>query len=412
MMQPLLTHCAALDVHKASVQACAITPDPSDKPQMTERKFSTYTGDLLALRDWLKAAQITHVALESTGSYWRPIYNILEGHFELLLVNPNHIKNVPGRKTDVKDARWLSQLLQHGLIQPSFVPPQEQRALRDLTRTRTSLVEDQNRLVNRIQKTLEDANIKLSCVASDVMGVSGRAILSALIGGQNDPLELAQLARGRMRSKIVELETALAGHLKPHHALILTELLCQVDSLDASIERIETAIEEGSAPYREAVVLLDSIPGIAETGAHVILSEIGTDMSRFPTARHLCAWAGVAPGNHESAGKQLSGKTRKGNRALRRALVEAARAGVKAKDSYLQAQYHRLKPRLGANRALVAVAHSILQSIYYILVRKEPYRELGAAHFDKLRPANTTKRLVGRLEQLGYKVTLEAEVAA
>lgn len=410
-MEPLLTHCAALDVHKASVQACMITPDANDKPLMTERKFSTYTGDLQTLRDWLKAAQITHVALESTGSYWRPIYNILEGHFQLLLVNPNHIKNVPGRKTDVKDARWLSQLLQHGLVQPSFVPPQEQRILRDLTRTRTSLVEDQNRLVNRVQKTLEDANIKLSCVASDVMGVSGRAILSALIGGHNDPTELAQLARGRMRSKIVELEAALTGHLKPHHALILTELLCQVDSLDASIERIETAIEERSAPYREAIVLLDSIPGIAETGARVILSEIGTDMSRFPTAAHLCAWAGVAPGNHESAGKQLSGKTRKGNKALRRALVEAARAGVKAKDSYLQAQYHRLKARLGANRALVAVAHSILQSIYYILVRKQPYRELGSSHFDKLRTANTTKRLVGRLEQLGYKVTLEAEAA-
>jgi transposase len=364
------------------------------------------------LRDWLKAAHITHVALESTGSYWRPIYNLLEGHFELLLVNPNHIKNVPGRKTDVKDARWLSQLLQHGLIQPSFVPPQEQRALRDLTRMRTSLVEDQNRLVNRIQKTLEDANIQLSCVASDVMGVSGRAILSALIGGQNDPAQLAQLACGRMRSKIGELETALAGHLKPHHVVILAELLCQSDSLDASIERIETAIEERCAPYREAIVLLDSVPGIAETGARMILSEIGVDMSRFPTAAHLCAWAGVAPGNHESAGKQLSSKTRKGNRALRRALVEAARAGVKTKDSYLQAQYHRLKSRLGANRALVAVAHSILESIYYILVRQEPYRELGASHFDKVRPAKTAKRLVGRLEQLGYKVTLEAEEAA
>ena len=237
-------------------------------------------------------------------------------------------------------------------------------------------------------------------------------MLQALIGGEQDPIGLAQLARGRMRSKIAELEAALQGHVKPHHALILTELLCQIDSLEASLPRLEADIEERSAPFREAVVLLDGIPGIAQTGAHVILAEIGTDMSRFPTASHLCAWAGVAPGHNESAGKQRSGKTRKGNRALRRALVEAARAGVKAKGSYLQAQYYRLKPRCGANRALVAVAHSILQSIYYLLVRKEPYRDLGASHFDKLRPANTAKRLVGRLEQLGYKVTLEAEVAA
>jgi transposase len=412
MMDALLTHCAALDVHKASVQACCLTPDAAGKPQMHERQFSTYTRDLITLRDWLKEAQVTHVAMESTGSYWKPIYNILEGHFELLLVNPQHIKNVPGRKTDVKDARWLSQLLQHGLLQPSFVPPEEQRALRDLTRTRTSFVEEKTRLINRIQKTLEDANIKLSCVASDIIGVSGRQMLQALIGGERDPIGLAQLARGRMRSKIAELEAALQGHVKPHHALILTELLCQIDGLEASIERLEADIEERSAPFREAVVLLDGIPGIAQTGAQVILAEIGTDMSRFPTAAHLCAWAGVAPGNNESAGKQRSGKTRKGNRALRRALVEAARAGVKAKGSYLQAQYYRLKPRCGANRALVAVAHSILQSIYYLLVRNEPYRDLGASHFDKLRPANTAKRLVGRLEQLGYKVTLEAEVAA
>jgi transposase len=408
-MEVLLTHCAALDVHKASVQACRITPDADGKPGIEERKFTTFTKDIIALRDWLQEASITHVALESTGSFWRPIYNLLEGHFELLLVNPHHVKNVPGRKTDVKDARWLVQLLQHGLVRPSFVPPEKQRALRDLTRTRTSFVEEKTRLVNRIQKTLEDANIKLSCVASDVVGVSGRAMLSALIGGEQDPVGLAQLARGRMRSKTAELEAALLGHVKPHHALILTQLLCQIDSVEASIERLEAAIEETSAPYREAVVLLDGIPGIGVVGARAILSEIGTDMSRFPTASHLCAWAGVAPGNNESAGKQRSSKTRQGNRALRRALVEAARAAVKAKDSYLQAQYHRLKPRCGSNRAIVAVAHSILQSIYYLLVRNEPYKELGADYFDQRRPVNTTKRLVGRLEKLGYKVTLETQ---
>jgi transposase len=410
-MEPLLTHCAALDVHKANVQVCCISPDALGKPQIQERKFPTFTQDLLALRDWLQQAQVTHVAMESTGDYWKPIYNILEGHFELLLVNPHHVKNVPGRKTDVNDARWLAQLLQHGLVKPSFVPPAQQRALRDLTRTRTSLVEDKNRLVNRIQKTLEDANIKLACVASDVVGVSGQAILRALIAGQDDPHELAQLARGRMRSKMTELEAALKGYLKAHHALILSELLCQIDCLEASIERLDEAIEEASAPFREAVVLLDSIPGIGQITAQVILSEIGTDMSRFPSAAHLCAWAGVAPGNHQSAGKQHSGRTRKGNRALRRALVEAARAGVKAKQTYLQAQYHRLRSRCGSNRAIVAVAHSILQSIYYLLVRKEPYRDLGAAHFDKLRPAQATKRLVARLEQLGYQVTLQAEAA-
>jgi transposase len=411
-MQTLLTHCAALDVHKANVQVCRLTLDGSGNPRVEERQFSTFTKDLLALRDWLQSAGVSHVAMESTGSYWRPIYNLLEGHFELLLVNPRHLKNVPGRKTDVNDARWLAQLLQHGLLKASFVPPEQQRILQDLTRTRTSLVEEQNRLVNRIQKTLEDANIKLCCVASDIMGVSGRQILSALLGGARDPAGLAQLARGRMRSKIAELEAALSGHLKAHHALILTELLCQIDSLDASIARLEAAIEERMKPFREAVVLLDGIPGIAQTTAHVILAEIGTDMSRFATAGHLCAWAGVAPGNHESAGKQRSGKTRKGNRALRRALVEAARAGVKKKDSYLQAQYHRLKARCGSNRALIAVAHSILKSIYYLLERQQPYRDLGGDYFDKRRPASTTKRLVARLEKLGHKVTLEPQAAA
>ena len=365
-MEPLLTHCAALDVYKATVQVCCISPDTAGNPQIQERKFPTFTQDLLALRDWLKEAQVTHVAMESTGDYWKPIYNILEGHFELLLVNPHHVKNVPGRKTDVNDARWLAQLLQHGLIKPSFVPPAQQRALRDLTRTRTSLVEDKNRLVNRIQKTLEDANIKLACVASDVVGVSGQAILRALIGGQKDPQELAQLARGRMRSKLTELEAALRGYLQAHHALILSELLCQIDSLEASIERLDEAIEGASAPFRDAVVLLDSIPGVGQTTAQVILSEIGTDMSRFASAAHLCAWAGVAPGNHQSAGKQHSGRTRKGNRALRRALVEAARAGVKAKETYLQAQYYRLRSRCGSNRAihyrtLSMTVHSLLR---------------------------------------------------
>jgi transposase len=411
-MEALLTHCAALDVHKADVYVCRITPDQNGKPAYQERKFDTFTRDLLALRDWLKEGGVTHVAMESTGDYWKPIYNVLEGHFELLLVNPQHVKNVPGRKTDVKDARWLAQLLEHGLIQPSFVPAAEQRVLRDLTRARTSMAEERVRLINRVHKTLEDANIKLACVATDVMGVSGRAMLEALIAGHSNAQSLAQLARGRLRSKMAPLEAALQGQVKAHHGLILTELLCQIDSVEASIERLDVAIEEASAPFAEAIVLVDGIPGIGHTTAQVILSEIGTEMERFATAGHLCAWAGVAPGNQESAGKQRSGKTRKGNRALRRALVEAARAAVKCKGTYLQAQYRRLCPRCGSNRATVAVAHSILQIVYYLLVRKEPYRELGGDYFDKRRPANTTKRLVTRLEKLGYTVTLEMAAAA
>jgi transposase len=285
-MEALLSHCAALDVHKATVQVCRITPDTNSKLIIEERKLATFTSDLLLLRDWLKEGGVTHVAMESTGDYWKPIYNILEGYFELLLVNPQHIKAVPGRKTDVKDARWLAQLLQHGLVRPSFVPDAQQRALRDLTRTRTTLVQERARLVNRVQKILEDANIKLSCVATDVMGVSSRQILTALIQGQSDPLELAQRARGRLRNKMAELEAALQGQVKAHHALILSEFLCQIDSLEASIERLDAAIEEASAPYKEALVLLDSIPGVGQRTAEVILSEIGTDM-KAPN-KHSC----------------------------------------------------------------------------------------------------------------------------
>jgi len=369
------------------------------------------TQALLELSDWLQEAGVTHIAMESTGEYWRPVYNILEpvfGQDALLVVNAKHIKNVPGRKTDVKDAAWIAELLQHGLLRASFVPPIQQRDVRDLTRHRTNFVRERATLVNRVQKLLEGANIKLACVASDVMGKSGRAMLEAIVDGTLDPATLALFAKGRLREKHDQLEQALCGRVRPHHQVILSELLCQIDSLDESIVRLSAAIEEALRPFDpsgELVDLLDTIPGVAQTTAQVILSEVGADLSRFPSAGHLCAWAGVAPGNNESAGKRLSGKTRHGNRALCSALVQAAHAACHTKDTYLASQYHRLVGRRGKNRALVAVAHSILVIAYHIIQRRTGYQELGANYFDQRKPEATAKRLIGRLVKLGYTIT-------
>jgi transposase len=363
------------------------------------------TRDLLTLSDWLQAGEVSHVAMESTGEYWKPVYNLLEGPFELLVVNAAHIKNVPGRKTDAKDAQWIAELLQHGLLKASFVPPPEQRDLRDMTRHRANFIRERATLVNRVQKLLEGANIKLAAVATDVMGVSGRAMLDGIANGQTDPTLLAQLARGRMREKIEDLERALCGRVKPHHRLILRQLLRQIDSLDASIEEMDQAIEAACAPFREAVVRLDTIPGVAQATAELILSEVGQDMSRFPTAGHLAAWAGVAPGNHESAGKRLSGRVRQGNQALRKGLVTAAHAAAKTKNTYLAAQYHRLAGRRGKKRAIMAVAHSILVIAYHLIVRKEEYKELGGNYFDQRKPEATADRLMTRLRKLGYEVS-------
>jgi transposase len=327
-----------------------------------------------------------------------------------MLVNARHIKAVPGRKTDIKDAQWIAELLQHGLLQASFIPPIEQRDLRDLVRYRSSFIRERATLINRVQKVLEGANIKLAIVASDVMGVSGRAMLEAIVLDQDTPEAMAALAKGRLRDKRDQLVQALTGRVRPHQRFILAELLCQIDSIDETIEHFNQQIETYCRPFEQAVTLLDTIPGVARQTAEMIVSEIGTDMSRFKSANHLAAWAGLAPGNCESAGKQFSGRTRKGNQNLRTGLVQAANAASRTK-TYLAAQYRRLSARRGRKRAIVAVAHSILVIAYHLIVRQEPYQELGADYFDQRRPEATTKRLVKRLEKLGYQVSLQPQTS-
>lgn len=408
-MDVVYKRCAGLDVHKKIVVAAIIVPDPQGGLYKETRSFGTMTADLLELSDWLIFHGVTHVAIESTGEYWKPVFNILENNFEVLLINAQQVAKVPGRKTDVTDAEWLADLLRHGLLRASFIPPVEQRELRELTRYRSTFVRERVTLVNRLQKALESANIKLASVATDVMGVSGRTMLEAIIDGQASPAEMAELAKGRMREKREQLAKALEGRVRPHHRFVLTELLCQIDSLDETIGRFNEQIKEYCAPFEEAVVLLDTIPGVARTTAEIIVSEIGADMSRFPSANHLAAWAGVAPGNNESGGKRYSGKTRKGNRALRVALNQAAHAAARTKDTYLSAQYHRLAARRGKKRAIVAVAHSILVIVYHVIQCKEPYRELGGDYFDQRRPETTANRLVKRLERLGYQVSIQQQ---
>ena len=404
-MEIVHMYSAGLDVHKKSVVAAIIVADEQGGLRKEVRTFATMTADLLALSDWLLGLGVSHVAMESTGEYWKPIYNILEANFEVLLANAQHIQKVPGRKTDVLDAEWIADLLRHGLLRGSFIPPIGQRELRELTRHRTNFVRERATLVNRVQKTLESANIKLGSVASNVMGVSGRAMLEAIIAGTANSAEMAELAKGRLREKREQLDKALEGRVKPHHRFVLSELLSQIDNLDETIARFDAEIEKYCRPFEEAVELLDTIPGIARRVAEIIVSEIGTDMSRFPTADHLSAWAGVAPGNNESAGKRYSGTTRHGNQALTAALVQAAHAAAHTRNTYLSAQYHRLAGRRGKKRAIVAVAHSILVSAYHIIQRKEPYHELGGDYFDKQRPEATAKRLLKRLQQLGYDIS-------
>jgi len=405
-MEVVYRRCSGLDVHKETVVACIMIRE-GGQVQKEIRMFRTMTWDLIVLHDWLQAHGVTHVAMESTGVYWKPVFNLLEGSFEVLLVNAAHIKTVPGRKTDVKDCEWITDLLSHGLLRGSFIPPEPIRDLRDLTRYRKSLTDERVRGVNRLQKLLESANIKLSSVATDVMGVSGKAMLEALISGSTDPEVLSDLAKGRLRKKLSLLKEALQGRFRPHHRFLLGEILVHLDFLDEAIERLSEEVVNRIVPFSKVIELMDLIPGIDQRVAEGIVAEIGIDMSRFPTHRHLASWAGVCPGNNESAGKRKSGKTRKGDRWLYRYLIEASWSITRSKGTYLYALYHRLVPRRGAKKAIVAVAHSLLIIVYHVLKNQVPYHELGANHFDKLNLTHIKRHHVRRLESLGFRVILE-----
>jgi transposase len=398
--------CCGLDVHKRAVQACLLRSTPGGAVHQEQRAFATMTDDLLALLDWLLAAGCTHVAMEATGVYWKPIYNLLDGHVEVLVVNAQHIKAVPGRKTDVNDAAWIAGLLRHGLVQPSFVPNREQRELRELTRYRKSLVDERSAEVNRLQKTLEGANIKLASVASDVVGASGRAMLERLVAGQTDPALLAQCARGKLRRKIPELERALAGSVGPHQRFLVARQLAHIDDLDETIAEVSAEIARRLAPFEEEIALLDTIPGVGRETAEALLAEIGPDMGQFPSAAHLASWAGMCPGNHQSAGKRQGGKTRKGSRWLRALLVVAAQAAGRTKKTALGARFRAVMARRGRKRAAVAIGHAILLLAYQLLTRREPYDD---SRLQQTRtPCHTSPdRLVQQLRALGFDVTLQ-----
>ena len=407
-MEAVYSRCAGLDVHKETVVACVLASDTGAKVKKEVVTFGTMTKDLFELSDWLTAHQVTHAAMESTGVYWKPIWNILEGSFELLLVNAQHIKAVPGRKTDVKDSEWLADLLRHGLLRGSFVPERPQRELRELTRYRTSLVRERAAEANRLAKVLEGANIKLGSVATDLLGASARQMLAGLIAGKEDLKALADLARGKMRDKLPRLQEALKGQFGPHQRFLVARQLEHIDYLDGVIVEISQEIEERLRPFDEDVVRLDTIPGVGREIAETIRAELGGNMDQFPTDKHAASWSGVAPGNNESAGKRKSGKTRRGNPTLKTALVVAANAAAHTKDTFLAAQYRRIKARAGHKKAIVAVAHSILIIAYHILKDKKPYEELGSTYYDQRDRAKVEARLVGRLERLGNKVTLES----
>lgn len=407
-MKRLIDRCAGLDVHKDSVTACVRTPGEDGDRHEEIRTFRATTQGLLTLRDWLASNQVSLVAMESTGVYWKPVWYLLEDDFECWLVNAQHIKNVPGRKTDVADSAWICQLAEHGLIRASFVPPQEIRELRDLTRYRKVLIQERTREVQRLHKVLEDAGVKLSSVASHVLGVSGRLMIEALISGTTDPDVLAELAKGVLRNKMAQLREALEGRFRAHHALIAGQMLSHIDYLDDAIAALTAEIERLIDPFAHKVELLDTIPGIDKRLAQVLIAEIGPDMSRFPSSAHLASWAGMCPGNNESGGKHRSGKTRKGPKWLREALVEAAHAAARTKHTYLAAQYQRIKRRRGSKKAAVAVGHTILVAAFHILRDDVPFADLGADYFE-LRQNKTAhvRRLVRQLENLGQRVTLE-----
>jgi transposase len=444
-MEILYPRCAGLDVHKKNVKACVSIIEANGDRHKDIRTYQTMTQNILEMRDWLKEQGCTHVAMEATGVYWKPIYNLLEGDFTLLVVNAHHIKTVPGRKTDVKDSEWIADLLQHGLLTASFIPSTPQRELRELTRYRTSLVDERAREINRLQKTLEDTNLKLGDVVSDVMGKASCLILAAIVEGETDPTKLAALAVGRVRASQEQLEAALTGHVRDHHRFMLGQHLQLIEHLDEAIshltqeiarrftppeppsqnEALPQSAEEQTEPaeeilppaqedpplsWQEAVTLIDTVTGISERVAQGLLAEIGINMQQFPSSKHLASWVGICPGNHESAGKRLSGKTRKGNPYARRLLIQAAHAAAHSKNTYLAAQYRRIAARRGSKRAAVAVGHSILIIVYHLLRHRGTYEDLGGNYFDQQDRHMVQKHLVRRLERLGYQVELQPVV--
>lgn len=405
-MQTLVERGCGLDVHQATVVACLLVVQKDGRVQKQMRTFGTTTRELVGLRDWLCAEGCTHLAMESTGVYWKPVYAVLQGELEIVVANAQHVKKVPGRKTDVKDAEWLADLLCHGLLRPSFVPPQPIRELRDLTRYRRKLVQSQAAERNRLLKLLESANIKLASVATDVFGVSGRLMLRALIEGQASPKEMAQLAKNKLRNKIPELELALEGRIEEHHRFLLKLQLHRLQSVEKDIEVLQQRIQQKLQPYTAQLALLDQIPGVDWTLAALIIAELGVDMSVFENVSQLASWAGVCPGNNQSAGKRKSSRIPKGNVYLKTALVEAAHSAAKTKGTYLRDKFYRLKARRGYKRAAVAIAHKILLAIYHMLSQQVSYNDLGDLYLDKLNKHHLTRNLVHRLERLGYAVTL------
>lgn len=406
-MELTIDRVGGLDVHQATVVATVRVPSGDGGRQVVTETFGTMTPDLVALHAWLQAFGVTHVALESTGVYWKPVYYVLEDTFTLLLINMQELKHVPGRKTDVKDSEWLAQLLECGLLRASFVPPPPIRELRDLTRYRVQQVRDHAQEVNRLCKVLEDAGLKLTTVASDVMGVSGRAMLTALVQGTTDPVVLADLARGKLRKQLPALQRALQGKFRPHHAFLIRQGLAKIDFLDEAIEQLTEELDRRLVPFEPMLTALDTIPGVDRIGAISIVAETGGDMQRFPTAGHLCSWSAMCPGQNESAGKRRSGKTRKGNRYLRGTLIQAGLGAMRTRGSALQAKYHRVKRHRGHKKAIVAVGHQILEIAYYVMRDGVTYDELGADYFTRRHQEKTVRRHVKQLEALGFQVTIE-----
>lgn len=411
-MTPILERCAGLDVHQATVIATIRVPGDHGGRRAITHTFGTTTPELVVLREWLQAFGVTHVAMESTGVYWKPVYYMLEDGCELLLINMQHLDHVPGRKSDVQDSEWIAQLLECGLLRGSLVPPAPIRDLRELTRYRTKQIEDRTREANRLHRVLQDAGIKLSSVASDVLGVSGRAMLDALVCGTTDPTVLADLARGRLRQKLPALRDALQGRFRSHHAFLVGQILAKLDFLDEVILTLTDEIDRHLVPFEPVLARLDTIPGVNRKGAVAIFVESGGDMTRFATSAHFCSWGAMCPGHNESAGKRRSGKTRKGNRFLRRALIESGLAATRANGTALQARYYRVKRHRGHKKAVVAVGHHLLEIAYFVMRDHTTYQELGADYFDRRQRDRTVRRSVRQLESLGYRVTLEAPEAA